>query len=178
MGPIDLLRDEIVRSGLLAVPVADDGFVHGTARMPAIGIDVTVNVDPELDDRPDPDAAVLLGRIERLLGITPEQWARTIDSIAEEIEEAVGDQPVHETIDLRDDLVLASTAVFHDAFLLSFGAPKQFPDSWIRVQLDPDFDVDGVSVDDKDDDIEVVEFDSADDLLDHLSAAADDRSPA
>ncbi|MUL80867.1 MULTISPECIES: cytochrome C5 [unclassified Mycolicibacterium] len=174
MGPIDLLRDAIVQSGLLVAPVADDGFVHGTARMPAIGIDVTVNVDPEFDDRPDPDAAVLLGRIERLLAVTPEQWARIIDSIAEEIEEAVGDQPVHETTDLRDDLALASTAVFHDAFLLSFVAPKQFPDSWIRVQLDPDFVVDGVIVDDKDDDIEVVEFDSGDDLLDHLSAA-DDR---
>lgn len=174
MDPIDRLRDQIVRSGLLTAPRADDGFVFGTARIPAAAADVTVNVDPELDDRSDPDVGVLLAAVERLLTIAPAQWSRIVDTIAEEIEEAVGDQRVRETTDLRDDLAITSTVVFHDAVLLSFAAPKQLPDSWIRAQLDEDLTVDQVAVDAKDDGVEVVEFASLDDLLDHVSAE-DDR---
>ncbi|GAB2664154.1 cytochrome C5 [Prescottella soli] len=174
MDTIDRLRDEIARTGLLTEPQADDGFVFGTARMRAAGTDVTVNVDPELDDRSDMDTAVLLAAVERVLTVTDARWGRIVDSVAEEIEEAVGDQSVIEATDLRDDLTLTSMAVFHDAVLLSFAAPKRFPDSWIRAQLDEDLDVDGVVVDEKDDDTEVVEFESLDDLLDHVSSA-DDR---
>lgn len=169
--PLERLHNDITRSGLLFDPQIADDFIHGTARIPSAGVDVAVNVDPELADHPDPDATVLLAAIERLLTITPERWHRIIDSIAQEIEEAVGDQPIAEPIDLRDDLTLSSTVVFHDATLLSFAAPKQFPDSWIRAQLDEDLAVDGVAVDDRDDDVETVEFESVDDLLDHLSAA-------
>lgn len=169
MNPIDRLLDEIARSELLTAPQTGDGFVHGTARMQPLGTDVTVNVDPELDDRPDLDTGVLLAAVERLLTVTSEKWERIVDSIAEEIEEAVGDQPVQETTDLRDDLSLESTVVFHDAVLLCCASPKQFPDSWIRAQLDEELAVDEVAVDVKDDDTEVVEFASADDLLDHLS---------
>lgn len=169
MNSIDELADEIVRSGLLTALQSDDGFVYGTARMRAVGIDVTVNVDPELDDRPDPDSAVLLAAVERLLTLTPQHWQVIIDSIAQEIEEVVGEQRVEETTDLRADLALKSTVVFHDSVLLSFAAPKQFPDSWIRAQLDEDFVVDDVVVDDKDDD--AVEFESVDALLDHLGVA-------
>lgn len=174
MDPIDRLREEIVRTGLLTAPQADDGFVFGTARMRAVGTDVNVNVDPELDDRSDIDTRVLLAAVERILTASDARWGRIVDSVAEEIEEAVGDRSVIEATDLRDDLTLTSMAVFHDAVLLSFAAPKQFPDSWIRAQLDEDLDVDGVVVDEKDDDIEVVEFESLDDLLDHVSSV-DDR---
>ncbi|WP_027502359.1 hypothetical protein [Rhodococcus sp. UNC363MFTsu5.1] len=170
MDPIDRLREEIVRTGLLTAPQADDGFVFGTARMRAVGTDVNVNVDPELDDRSDMDTGTLLAAIERVLTVTDARWGQIVHSVAEEIEEAVGDQPVVEATDLRDDLTLTSMAVFHDAVLLSFAAPKQFPDSWIRAQLDDDLDVNGVVVDEKDDDTEVVEFESLDDLLDHLTA--------
>ncbi|MCU1645187.1 MAG: hypothetical protein JWN03_5462 [Nocardia sp.] len=171
MDPIDQLKNEIVRSGLHTAAQTDDRFVHGAARIRAVGIDIMANVDPELDDRSDLDSAVLLTAIERLLAITPAQWQLIIDSIAQEIEEAVGNQSLEETTDLRDDLTLSSTVVFHDAFLLSFAAPKQFPDSWIRAQLDEDLVVVDVVVDDNDDAIEVVEFESYDDLLNHLSAA-------
>ncbi|WP_433609974.1 cytochrome C5 [Prescottella agglutinans] len=173
MDPIDRLREEIARTGLLTAPQADDGFVFGTARMGAVGTDVNVNVDPELDDRSDLDTGVLLAAVERVLTVGDERWGRIVDSVAEEIEEAVGDQGVIEATDLRDDLALTSMAVFHDAVLLSFAAPKQFPDSWIRAQLDEDLDVEGVVVDEKDDDVEVVEFASLDDLVDHLSSADD-----
>ncbi|WFR72311.1 cytochrome C5 [Prescottella defluvii] len=173
MDTIDRLRDEIARTGLLTEPQSDDGFVFGTARMGAVGTDVTVNVDPDLDERSDVDTGALLAAVERVLTVTKARWDRIVDSIAEEIEEAVGDEQVIEATDLRDDLALRSVVVFPDAVLLSFAAPKQFPDSWIRAQLDEDLGVDGVIVDEKDDGIEVVEFDSLDALLDNLSSADD-----
>lgn len=173
MDPIDRLREEIARTGLLTGPQTDDGFVFGTARMGAAGTDVNVNVDPELDDRSDLDTGVLLAAVERVLTVSDARWGRIVDSVAGEIEEAVADQSVIEATDLRDDLTLTSMAVFHDAVLLSFAAPNQFPDSWIRAQLDEDLDVDGVVVDEKDDDVAVVEFGSLDDLLDHVSSADD-----
>jgi hypothetical protein len=172
MDPIDRLRDEIARTGLLTAPLADDGIVVGTAQLRAAGTEVTVNVDPELEDRTGLDAGVLLAAVERLLTITTARWDQVVDSIAEEIEDAVGDQSVVEATDLRNDLTLRSVAVLHDAVLLSFLAPKQFPDSWIRAQLDEDLVVEDVAVDEKDD--EVVEFESLDELMDHLSST-DDR---
>ena len=173
MDPITLLGDEIAQRGLLAELRADDGIVVGVARMHATGTDVTVNVDPEFDDRSDMDTGVLLAAVERVLAITTARWDQLVNEVAGEIEDAVGDQQVRETVDLRDDLTLESVVVFHDAILLSFGAPKQFPDSWIRIQLDEEFAVDDVVIDDKDDDDEVVEFESVDDLLDHLSSTGE-----
>ncbi|MGX1804347.1 cytochrome C5 [Nocardia sp. NPDC055321] len=172
MDPIDRLGEEISRRGLLTAPESGAGIIFGTARVPALGLVVTVNVDPELDDRDDLDAEALLSGIERLVGLPAGQWARLCDEIALEIEEAVGDQPVEEETDLRADLTLRSTVVFHDAFLLSFAAPKQFPDSWIRVQLDAEFALQDLVVDPRDDD-DAIEFDSLDDLLDQLSAAGE-----
>lgn len=174
MQQIDRLRDELARSGLLSTPYATDGIVVGAAHLPAAGADVMVNVDPELEERPDLDAAALLAGVRRILTITTAQWRQIVDAIAGDIEEAVGDEAVIETTDLRDDLALRSVVVLPDAVLLSFAAPKQFPDSWIRAQLDEDFAVVEVIVDEKDDDVETVQFASVDDLLDHLSTSDDD----
>ncbi|WP_434428233.1 cytochrome C5 [Nannocystis pusilla] len=166
---IDQLRDELARSGLLSAPYATDGIVIGAARLPAAGADIMVNVDPDLEEQPELDAGALIAAVERVLTLTTAQWRQIVDVIAEDIEEAVGDEQVIETTDLRDDLAVRSVVVLPDAVLLSFAAPKQFPDSWIRAQLDDDFEVVEVIVDEKDDGIETVEFASADDLLDHLS---------
>lgn len=170
---IDQLRDEIVKSGLLSASYADDGIVIGGAHVPAARADVMVNVDPELDERPELDEAALLAAVERVLTMTTAQWRRIVDAIAEDIEDAVGEQSVSETTDLRDDLTLRSVVVLPDAFLLSFAAPKQFPDSWIRAQLSEDLVVDEVIVDEKDDDIETVPFEPVDDLRDPLSSNDD-----
>ncbi|WP_218163378.1 hypothetical protein [Nannocystis exedens] len=105
--------------------------------------------------------------------MTTAQWRRIVGAIAEDIEDAVGDRSVSETTDVRDDPTLRSVVVLTDAFLLSFAAPKQFPDSWIRAQLSEDLVVDDVVVDEKDDGIETVQFASVDDLLDHLSSSDD-----
>ncbi|WP_422890246.1 cytochrome C5 [Nannocystis pusilla] len=167
------MRDELARSGLLCAPYVGDGIVIGRARLPAAGADVMVNVDPELEERPDLDAAALLAAVARILTIPTAQWRQIVDAIAGDIEDAVGDEAVIETTDLRDDLALRSVVVLPDAVLLSFAAPKQFPDSWIRAQLDEDFEVVEVVVDEKDDDVETVQFESVDDLLDHLSTSDD-----
>lgn len=171
MEQIDPLRDELARSGLLSAPYATDGIVIGAAHLPAAGADVMVNVDPELEEQPELDAGALLAAVERVLTMTTAQWRQIVDAIAADIEEAVGDEKVIETTDLRDDLAIRSVVVLPDAVLLSFAAPKQFPDSWIRAQLGEDFDVVEVLVDEKDDGIETVEFESADALLDHLSTS-------
>ncbi|WZB73711.1 hypothetical protein WJ972_20245 [Achromobacter insuavis] len=59
-----------------------------------------------------------------------------------------------------------------DAVLLSFMAPRQFPDSWVRAQLCVDLTLEVVSIDQKDD-VETIEFNSLDDLLDNLSSNDD-----
>lgn len=152
MGPIEQLRDAIAASKLVLGPQIGDGFVFGTARLLAAGAHVNINVDPELEDRSEMDAGALVAAIERILEAGPQVWWRIIDGIAEEIEGAVGGEKVIETTDLRDDLAVRSVVVFADATLLSFTAPTQFPDSWIRVQLDEDFEVEDVSIDPKDED--------------------------
>lgn len=152
MARIEQLRDAIAASQILADPRIDDGFVWGRARFPAADAEVNVNVDPELEDRPDIDVGALVPAVEHVLGMSAAIWRRIVDAVVEEIEQAVGDEDVIEKTDLRDDLAIRSVVVFVDATLLSFAAPRQFPDSWIRVQLGEDFEVDDIAVDPKDDD--------------------------
>jgi len=79
---------------------------------------------------------------------------------------------VQEPSDLRDDLRLHSVAVFADAVLLSFVAPKQFPQCWVRAQLCEELLLEDISIDENDG-VETIEFKSLDDLLDNLSANSD-----
>lgn len=166
------LSDELQRRGLLAAPAIEDSFVYGPARFEPIGGDVMVNVDPEVEDRGTLDVSALTDRVERFLALTLPAWRTVIERTASEIEDAVGAEPVAEQIDLRDDLALKSVVVFVDVVLLSFDAPRQFPDSVIRVLLDEDLAFDDVEIDERDDDdVETMTFGSLDELLDHLSAA-------
>lgn len=134
----------IRESGLLESPEARDGAVTGRAHLAAAVADVAVVVDP--DDEPAHPAA-LVAAVSRILDITESEWTAIVDEVAAEIEDAVGDDEVAEPVDLRADLAISTIAVFPDATLLSFSAPRQFPDSAIRVQLDEDFAVDDLSVD-------------------------------
>ncbi|MGV2068163.1 hypothetical protein [Agrobacterium sp. 22-226-1] len=152
MGSIEQLRDEIAASKVMIGLQIGDGFVFGTARFLATGVHVNVNVDPELEDRSGIDFGALVAATKRVLEVSPQVWRRIIDGIAEEIEGAIGGENVIEATDLRDNLAIRSVVVFADATLLSFVAPMQFPDSWIRVQLDEDFEVEDVSIDPKDED--------------------------
>jgi hypothetical protein len=97
-----------------------------------------------------------------------------IDEVAADIEDAVDDDaPVIDQTDLRDDLEATSVVVFADALLLAFDAPRQFPDSRILVQLDEELEVSGIEVRERDG-VETVEFDTLDDLLDHISGPDED----
>lgn len=173
---LDALLARIVESGLLEDPIAENGLVYGRASIDAAGTVVNVNIDPELDDDDehgedvDPDA--LVAAVSRILSVSESRWRAVIDEVATDIDDAVDDEPVIEQIDLRDDLEATSVVVFADAALLAFLAPKQFPDSRILVQLDEELEVEGVEVRDLDG-AETVDFDTLDDLLDHISRADD-----
>lgn len=142
------LLDAIRASGLLDSPALADDIVHGRAHLAAAVADVTVTVDAEEEDVYVDD---LVAGVARILDITEAQWSALIEEIATELEEAVGDEPVAEPTDLRDDLSIDSIVVLPDATLLMFAAPRQFPDAWIRVQLDEDLAVEDLVVDAKDD---------------------------
>lgn len=147
---LDDLLARIVESGLLDDPVAENGLVYGRATIDAAGAVVTVNVDPELeDDEESFDADELLGAISRILSVSETRWRAVIDEVADDIDEAVDDEPVIEQTDLRDDLEATSAVVFADAVLIAFYAPKQFPDSRILVQLDDELEVANIEVRDR-----------------------------
>lgn len=147
---LDDLLARIVESGLLDDPVAENGLVYGRATIDAAGAVVTVNVDPELeDDEESFDADEMLGAISRILSVSETRWRAVIDEVADDIDEAVDDEPVIEQTDLRDDLEATSAVVFADAVLIAFDAPKQFPDSRILVQLDDELEVANIEVRDR-----------------------------
>ena len=170
--PVSALEALLLRisdSGLLDDPVAEDDVVHGRARLDGAGADVMVNVDPELDEVEDPDPDVLVAGVARTMAMSEAQWTTIVETVASELEEAVAeDGPIAEQTDLRADLEPKSVVVFADAVLLLLAAPRQFPDSRILVQLDEDFEIENVEVT-EDDGAETIEFDSLDDLLDHIS---------
>ena len=174
MTQIAHLRDAMAASQLLNDVQADDGFVVGSVHFQAAGADIHVNVDPELADNPEMDVEALIANTQRFLAMPADQWKELINDIAVEVEEAVeeDDDEVQEPTDLRDDLSLHSVAVFADAVLLSFVAPKQFPQCWVRAQLCEELALEDISID-EDDGVETIEFKSLDDLLDNLSANSD-----
>lgn len=148
---LDTLFARIVDSGLLDEPVVENGLVYGRAGIDAAGTVVTVNVDPELEDDDDTlDVEALIEAIARILSVSESRWRAVIDEVADDIDDAVDDEPVIEQIDLRDDLEATSVVVFADAVLLAFDAPKQFPDSRILVQLDDELEVANIEVRDRD----------------------------
>lgn len=145
---IEKLRERVAASGLVADLQIGDDFVFGRAHLSAAGADVDINLDPEIEDG-GADAAALIAAAGRFLSIEPVIWRVIIEAIAAEVEEAVGGVGVIEATDLRDDLHIRSVVVFADTILLSFAAERQFPDSWIRVQLDDGFEVEDITVDEK-----------------------------
>lgn len=145
---IEQLRELAAASGLVAGPQIGDGFVFGRAHLSAACADVDINLDPEIEDG-GADAGGLVTATGRFLSIMPAMWRTIIEAIAAEVEEAVGGVSVVEAADLRDDLDIRSVVVFADTILLSFAAEKQFPDSWIRVQLGDAFEVEDITVDGK-----------------------------
>jgi hypothetical protein len=172
MTQIAHLRDAIAASQILQDVEAADGFVVGSVRFQAAGADIHVNVDPELDDHPEMDVNALIANTQRFLAMPVERWKQLVNDVVVEVEEAVEEDEAEEPTDLRDDLRLHSVAVFADAVLLSFVAPQQFPQCWVRAQLCEELALEDISID-EDDGVETLEFKSLDDMLDNLSANND-----
>lgn len=167
------LAEELTRRGLVASPEIEDTFVYGLARFNAIDAEVMLNVDPEPEEQEgEPEPAALADLAQRVLSTPAAEWKVLLDRVASEIEEAVESDEVIETADLRDDLVLRSVIVFIDAVLLSFDAPKQFPDSSVLVQLDADLAFEAVEVEPDEDDeegVESIKFSTVEELVRRLS---------
>lgn len=170
---LNALAQELTRRGIVASPEVEDTFVYGLARFAAIDAEVMLNVDPEPEEQEgEPEPPALADLAERVLSIPTAEWKVLLDRVASEIEEAVESDDVIETADLRDDLVLRSVIVFIDAVLLSFDAPKQFPDSSVLVQLDADLAFEAVEVEPDEDDEEggeSIEFSTVEELVRRLS---------
>ncbi len=168
------LADALSDAGLVTDPVVDDTFVHGRTYLSGADADVNLNVDPELDEHPDAEVAELVAKATAFFAVTAAHWQRVVDQVATEIEDAVGEEPVSERTDLRDDLTIRSVVVLADAVLLSFEAPQQFPGGAIRVQLDDDLLVEDLEVEGAAavlrDETDTYVFDDLDELVDHLTA--------
>ncbi len=147
---LDDLLLHVTESGLLDDPALRDGIVQGRAQLEAAGVDVVVDLDPEVDAG-EADPSELVDGLRRILTVSERRWRAVVDEAASDIEDAVGEVEVTEQRDLRDDMEATAIVVFADAVLVSFVAPKQFPDSRILVQLDDELEVTGVEVADADD---------------------------
>lgn len=146
------LQRRLSTEGILDEPTIGDGFVSGRAHFTTAGNDVTVHVDPDLEeaDEDQVDVRALVERVSKVLALPEARWRQVLDRIAEEIEDAVGDpDAVAEKTDLRLDLEVHSVIVLPDSAVLSFAAPRQFPESWIRAQLDDELEIEDVFVDEK-----------------------------
>lgn len=169
------LADALSDAGLVTDPTVEDTFVHGRTYLPGADAEVDLDVDPELEEQPDAEVGVLVERTAGVLAITAAQWREVVEQVAQEIEDAVGEEAVAERTDLRDDLVVRSVVVLPDAVLLSFEAAAQFPGGAVRVQLDDELQLDDLEVEPGEgggDRVETVAFGDLDDLLDHLTAEA------
>jgi hypothetical protein len=151
---LETLLARISDSGLVDDPVIEDDMVHGRARLVGPDAVVTVTIDPELEDVPDPDPEPLAAATTQLIEISATRWTALIEEIAAEIEDAVvedDEEELIEDVDLRDDLEIVSVVVFADATLLSFRAEKQFPTARVLVQLGEDLELENVEVVDGED---------------------------
>lgn len=153
--PADDLLAAVLDSALLESPTAHDDLVSGRAHLPAAVADVDVVVDPD-GAEVDPDS--LVTGLSDILDITESEWTDLVDEIADELDDEADDatdesdgETSAEAVDLRDDLTITTLRVLPDAALLTFAAPKRFPDSWIRVQLDADLEIEDLQVDERED---------------------------
>ena len=152
----ELLR-RVTESGLLDEPSIDDDTVIGLAHLDAAGVEVEVDLDPEIEDVDDPDIDAIMASVSDILTVTEDRWRAIVDEVATEIEEAVEDDELSADIDLRTDLEAVGVGVFADAIIVVFAGATSFPDALVHVQLTPELEVEDIEIvgyDDEDDDDE------------------------
>lgn len=150
----DLLR-RVTDSGLLDEPTIDDDTVVGLAHLDAAGVEVEVDLDPEIEDVDDPDIDAIMTSLSDILAISEDRWRAIVDEVVSDIEDALGDEEIGSDVDLRTDLEAVGVGVFADAVIVVFAGATSFPDALVHVQLTPELEVEDIEIvgdDDEDDD--------------------------
>ncbi|CAH0250102.1 cytochrome C5 [Microbacterium sp. Bi128] len=149
----DLLR-RVTDSGLLDEPTIDDDTVVGLAHLDAAGVEVEVDLDPEIEDVDDPDIDAIMTSLSDILAISEDRWRAIVDEVVSDIEDALGDEEIGSDVDLRTDLEAVGVGVFADAVIVVFAGATSFPDALVHVQLTPELEVEDIEIvsdDDEDD---------------------------
>ncbi|MFG6280101.1 cytochrome C5 [Microbacterium sp. 5K110] len=150
----DLLR-RVTDSGLLDEPTIDDDTVVGLAHLDAAGVEVEVDLDPEIEDVDDPDIDAIMTSLSDILAISEDRWRAIVDEVVSDIEDALGDEEIGSDVDLRTDLEAVGVGVFADAVIVVFAGATSFPDALVHVQLTPELEVEDIEIvgdDDEDED--------------------------
>ncbi|MBT9606838.1 cytochrome C5 [Microbacterium sp.] len=147
----DLLR-RVTDSGLLDEPTIDDDTVVGLAHLDAAGVEVEVDLDPEIEDVDDPHIDAIMTSLSDILAISEDRWRAIVDEVVSDIEDALGDEEIGSDVDLRTDLEAVGVGVFADAVIVVFAGATSFPDALVHVQLTPELEVEDIEIVSDDDD--------------------------
>lgn len=149
----DLLR-RVTESGLLDDAQIDEDSVIGAAHLEAAGVEVEVDLDPEIDDEDAPDLDAIMSGLKDILTVSEDRWRAIVEEVASDIEDALDDGELDADVDLRTDLEAIGVGVFADAIIVVFAGETSFPDALVHVQLTPDLEVEDIEIigDDEGDD--------------------------
>lgn len=150
----DLLR-RVTESGLLEDAQIDEDSVIGSGHLDAAGVEVEVDLDPEIDEEEAPDLDAIMSNLKDVLSVGEERWRAIVEEISSDIEDALDDEELDADVDLRTDLEAIGVGVFADAIIVVFAGQTSFPDALVHVQLTPELEVEDIEIigdDDEDDD--------------------------
>lgn len=149
----DLLR-RATDSGLLDEPSIEDDSVVGMGHLDAAGVEVEVDLDPEIGDVDAPDLDAIMTALSDVLSVSEDRWRAIVDEVASDIEDALDDDVLDADVDLRTDLEAVGVGVFADAVIVVFAGEVSFPDALVHVQLTPELEVEDIEIvgDDEDED--------------------------
>lgn len=141
----DLLR-RVTESGLLDDAQIDEDSVIGAGHLDAAGVEVEVDLDPEIDEDDEPDLDAIMTGLKDILSVSEERWRAIVEEVASDIEDALDDGELDADVDLRTDLEAIGVGVFADAIIVVFAGQTSFPDSLVHVQLTPDLEVEDIEI--------------------------------
>ncbi|MCJ1706595.1 cytochrome C5 [Microbacterium sp. VKM Ac-2923] len=150
----DLLR-RVTESGLLDDVQIDEDSVIGVGHLDAAGVEVEVDLDPELEDEETPDLDAIMAGLKDVLSVSEDRWRAIVEEIASDIEDALDDGELDADVDLRTDLEAIGVGVFADAIIVVFAGETSFPDALVHVQLTPELEIEDIEIigdEDEDDD--------------------------
>lgn len=139
---LNALAEALTDTGLVKDVEVDEGFVHGDALVASIGLEVSLNVDPDPEDAGHAvDVDLLVANSVAVLAMTRDQYEGIAELLIEELTEALAEEGIEQVKDLASDVALVSLVAFPDGHGLVFVSPEQFPDGNITVLVDQDWTV-------------------------------------